>query len=92
MAGRCLTHKGVGVNVSECEHWKDVAFHPGFQGTTPSFGAPTPTCSGLSCCLLFFYLWLIDVLKIFGEMISTEEKASQTLCILGLASHSSFLM
>lgn len=53
MAGRCLTHKGVGVNVSECEHWKDVAFHPGFQGTAPSFGAPTPHAMDLVAVCFF---------------------------------------
>ena len=82
MACRCLTHKGAGVNASECDRWKAAAFHPGFRGTAPSFGAPTRHAVALVAvcyCCWFFYLWFIDVLKIFGEMISKEEKVSQNL-------------
>lgn len=65
MAGRCLTHKGARMNALECDHWKDVGFHPGFHGTAPSFGAPTQHEADLVAVFFFFfsYLWLIDVLK-----------------------------
>lgn len=82
MAGRYLTHKGAGMNALECDHWKDVGFHPGFHGTAPCFGARTQHEVDLVAGFLFLffsYLWLIDVLKFFGEMMSKKEKASWTL-------------
>lgn len=86
VAGCCLTHKGTEVNTFEFDHWKDGAFHFVFHSTAPSFGAHTLRDFVAVYFFSSLYLWLIYVLKILGEMISREEKGSQTLCFLRLTS------
>lgn len=78
------------MNMSDFDHGKDVACHSGFHGAASLRAHISCVMDFVAARFFSHLLWLIYVLKILGEKISREEKASK-FCSGQLASCCSFL-